>query len=71
MKLECLICGRMGVVEQRGNSVRIVHYDWVNVKRIFMKHTVKDGNSRMGTMGTEMGTEKAENGIILQMERRR
>jgi len=45
MKVVCPVCGREGVVEQRGNSIRIVHYSWVNGKRVFMKHTVKNGNS--------------------------
>ena len=40
----CPVCGQEGVVEQRGNSVRIVHYSWMNGKRVFMKHTVKNGN---------------------------
>ena len=44
MKVVCPVCGREGVVEQRGNSIRIVHYSWVNGKRVFMKHTVKNGN---------------------------
>ena len=43
MKVVCPVCGQEGVVEQRGNSVRIVHYSWVNGKRVFMKHTVKKG----------------------------
>lgn len=53
----------MGTVEQRGNSIRVVHTDYdLNGKRIFTKHTIK-GNG-MGTMGTAMGTEKAENRLI-------
>jgi hypothetical protein len=43
MKVVCPVCGQEGVVEQRGNSVRIVHYSWVNGKRVFIKHTVKKG----------------------------
>jgi len=58
MKMECPVCHRVGVVEQRGGSVRFVHYEYVDGKRIFTKHTVKgtDGNR----MGTAMGTEKQD-----------
>jgi hypothetical protein len=48
MKIECPECGKTGIVERRGNSVRIVHYQYTNGKRKFVKHT----------MGTAMGTEK-------------
>jgi hypothetical protein len=56
MKVVCPVCGREGVIEQRGNSVRFVHYSWVNGKRVFMKHTVK-----MGTWEQRLGTENAFN----------
>ena len=58
MKILCPICNQVGILEQRGNSIRIIHYEYQNEKRIFVKHLV-DGNSIMGTMGTVMGTEKA------------
>ena len=48
-----------GAVEQRGASVRIIHYEWIGGKRVFAKHTIKNGNS-MGTMGTGLGTEKPD-----------
>jgi len=32
MKAECPTCHREGVVEQRGNSVRILHYEYVDGK---------------------------------------
>ena len=60
MKVLCPVCGVEGILEQRGNSSRVVHYEWVHGRRIFRKHTVKvNGNSSMGTMGTELGTEKS------------
>jgi hypothetical protein len=68
MKVHCPICAEIGVVEQRGNSVRVIHYEWVDGKRVLVKHKVElgtVGNRRMGTVGTVLGTEKAENGILL------
>ena len=59
MKMVCPVCGQEGVVEQRGNSVRIVHYSWVNGKRVFMKHTVKKG-----TWEQHLGTVKDFNGVF-------
>ena len=65
MKAVCPICHRVGVVEQRGGSVRFVHYEYVDGKRIFTKHTIKNGN-RMGTMGTALGTEKPNTSFFNQ-----
>ena len=65
MKSLCSVCGKEGILEKRGNSTRIIHYSWVDGKRIFAKHTVDmgtDGNR----MGTTMGTERAENSLILE-----
>ena len=64
MKVECPQCRRMGILETRGNSQRIVHYEYVNGRRVFSKHLIKgNGNTSMGTMGTVLGTEKAVNRI--------
>jgi len=52
MKVECTVCGKVGILEQRGNSVRVVHYKYVDGKRLFTKHTIK------GTHENRMGTEK-------------
>ena len=65
MKVECPVCHVQGILEQRGNSVRVIHYEYVDGKRKFVKHTVKgNGNSSMGTMGTDMGTEKTVRSIF-------
>ena|SRR5271157_1181795 len=65
MKIECPQCHRIGTLETRGNSQRIVHYEYVNGKRVFKKHLIRgNGNSGMGTMGTELGTEKVDNDIF-------
>ncbi|MEM3618586.1 MAG: hypothetical protein QXK47_05895 [Candidatus Bathyarchaeia archaeon] len=41
MKVECPVCGRMGIVEQRGNSIRILHYvGYHDGKRIYERHKV-------------------------------
>jgi hypothetical protein len=61
MKIECPVCGREGTLEVRGNSQRIVHYEYVNGKRVFSKHTIVMGTVN-GNMGTGMGTEKANMG---------
>ena len=64
MKVECPVCGVEGILEQRGNSVRVVHYRWADGKRIFSRHTVKvDGNGSKGTVGT-MGTDKCDSVIF-------
>ena len=64
MKMVCPVCGQEGVVEQRGNSVRIVHYSWVNGKRVFMKHTVKKG-----TWEQHLGTVNALNTVFHENQR--
>ena len=32
------------VVEQRGNSCRVIHYRKVDDKRVFTKHSIRKGN---------------------------
>ena len=66
MKAICSVCGKEGILEKRGNSARIIHYSWVDGKRIFSRHKVMGtvGYSDMGTVGTELGTEKANNSIF-------
>ena len=68
MKVECSVCGKEGILEKRGNSERIIHYSWVNGKRIFSRHKVvgTTGYSNMGTMGTELGTEKKDDSVSNQ-----
>ena len=64
----CPVCGVEGILEQRGNSARVVHYEWVDDRRVFTRHTIKaDGNSSMGTVGTD----KYGNGIFSQNTRAR
>ena len=61
MKVICPVCSNEGILEVRGNSKRIIHYYYADGKRQLLKHLVSmgtDGNSYMGTMGTQMGTEK-------------
>ena len=68
LKILCSVCGREGILEVRGNSQRVVHYEWVNGRRVFTRHTVKvDGNCSMGTVGTD----KYGNGIFSQNTRAR
>ena len=43
MKVVCPVCGRMGFLEVRGNSGRVVHYvGFHEGKRIYERHTVKN-----------------------------
>ena len=63
MKVLCPICNQVGILEQRGNSQRIVHYQYVDGKRILNKHKVNMGTNG-NKMGTVMGTEKAKINIF-------
>jgi hypothetical protein len=72
LKVVCSVCGREGILEVRGNSQRVVHYEWVSDRRVFTRHTIKaDGNSSMGTVGTGLGTDKYGNGFFSQNTRAR
>ena len=44
MKAECPVCGREGILEQRDKSCRVVHYRYVDGKRVFTKHKIDNGN---------------------------
>jgi hypothetical protein len=50
-KVLCSVCGSVGVLEVRGSSQRVTHYQYVNGKRIFSRHKI-DGYSDTGTVGT-------------------
>jgi hypothetical protein len=62
LKRKCMHA-RVGILEQRGNSSRVVHYRYVDGKRIFTKHTVK---GTVGNNGNSMGTEKANTSFFYQ-----
>lgn len=67
MKVKCPVCPTQGILETRGNSQRIIHYQYVDGKRIFSRHKVGTvGYSDMGTVGTELGTEKTDKSISCQ-----
>ena len=40
MKVECPICKRIGILQRRGSSTRVIHYTWQNGKRIFQAHRI-------------------------------
>ena len=45
MKIECPVCGVIGILEVRGNSHRVLHYKgFVDGKRVYEKHSVKMGS---------------------------
>ena len=50
MKVECPVCGSLGVLQKRGGSLRIIHYEYNEGKRFFYQHTVT----------TKMVTEKSK-----------
>jgi hypothetical protein len=52
MKIKCTVCGNVGILEIRGNSQRIIHYQYVDDKRVLTKHLVS-----MGTNGNRVGTD--------------
>ena len=57
MKMLCPVCNVQGILQVRGSSKRIVHYSWVNGKRIFTYHK----------MDTAMDTENANADIFSKM----
>ena len=68
MKIECPVCHVQGILEQRGNSARVLHYRGIfNGKRLYEKHSDKMGV--MGVNGNKLlGVKEADNGIILGKE---
>jgi hypothetical protein len=59
-KIECPVCGNVGVLEQRGNSQRVVYYKYVDGKRVFTKHTIKGTGAAMGTNKQDL----CSNGVL-------
>lgn len=64
MKALCKVCGNVGILEVRGQSQRIIHYQYVNGKRIFSRHKVMGTVSDIGTMGTN----NSESGLINEIK---
>ena len=58
MKVQCPICNQLGILEERGKSQRIIHYQYVDGKRLLTKHKLS-----LGTNGNSMGTENREKGL--------
>ena len=41
MKVKCPLCGEIGVLQKRGNSIRVIHYGYnESGKRVFWQHTI-------------------------------
>ena len=49
MKKVCPVCGKIGILQQRGNTSRIIHYQWIGNKRTFIAHKVETPNTDMVT----------------------
>jgi hypothetical protein len=65
LKILCPVCGVQGILEQRGNSSRVLHYKgFVDGKRIHEKHRlgITDGNNG----NKSVGTDKAGNSIFTE-----
>ncbi len=59
MKVTCPICNMEGILEQRGNSQRVLHYKgFINGKRTYEKHTIQgvNGNNSLGIKSLVLGS---------------
>jgi len=68
-KFLCPVCNVQGILEVRGNSQRIIHYNWINGKRIFSRCKVTDAVRDVKTSGyknLDVGTENRFSGLIKQ-----
>ena len=55
MKVECPVCGRMGFLQQRGNSARVGHYLGYRGKtRMVEWHRVNASNLEMVNNGNQL-----------------
>ena len=65
MKVLCPVCGVEGILEQRGNSARVLHYrGFFNDKRVYEKHRVKMGITDGNNGNKQMGINKGAMGIF-------
>jgi hypothetical protein len=59
MKIRCPICGIDGLLQQRGNSYRVQHYQgYENGKRLYLYHKVEVNGSKL------LEVKKAKNELI-------
>ena len=67
MKIDCPICHVQGILEQRGNSQRVLHYrGFVDGKRLYERHPLGvNGNNG----NKSLGINKAINNVINQTNR--
>ncbi len=57
MKVFCPVCNVEGILEQRGNNKRVIHYKgFLNGKRIYEKHSL--GINTQGINISEIGNKK-------------
>jgi hypothetical protein len=59
MKVLCPVCNVEGILEQRGNSQRVLHYKgFINGKRMYEKHnlTPNNGNKSLGVKSVVLGS---------------
>jgi hypothetical protein len=64
LKVLCPVCGVEGILEQRGNSARILHYrGFFDGKRMHERHAVKMGVNDGSNGSKQMGINKGGMGI--------
>lgn len=55
MKVECPVCGRMGILQVRGNSERVQHYvGFKDGKRVYLYHKVGAMEVTGGSIGSKL-----------------
>ena len=68
MKVECPVCGRMGILQVRGNSERVQHYvGFRDGKRVYLYHKVGAMEVTDGSNGSKLlEVNKTGSGIFSQ-----
>jgi hypothetical protein len=69
MKIECPICHVEGVLQQRGNSYRVQHYQgFENGKRIYLYHKVEGMEVNGSKSGSNVEVKKTDSSIFHDKE---
>ena len=65
MKVLCPVCGVEGILEQRGNSSRVLHYKgFFDGKRVYERHAAKMGVNDGSNGNKQMGINTGALGIF-------
>jgi hypothetical protein len=72
LKVLCPVCGVEGILEQRGNSARVLHYKgFFDGKRVYERHAVKIGVNDGSNGSKQMGINTGDMGIFSDNTRAR